>query len=228
MMKLLALLATLSFASLPPVADSQDAYYGYGGDPGPYDPVYGGYSYGLPAVEPPYGTAQGPRQGTARDDPPRGARGDERLWVPAPEYPPLDPYEMDFAAPHAGPGLYERLQSPGSPARAPVSYGAGRPSQVDAYAPPDRPMYRFRQPDGLAGGAGGAGGSEVWHRGFRFRPLTEQERERATVAPGWRPSSPGYRREAPVSPARGAAPPPDEAFGYQPDSWFQRYYGERY
>jgi hypothetical protein len=224
MMKFLAVLAMLAFASLPPTADSQDAYYGYGGDFDAYDSTYGRYEYGQPGIDSLYDPGPGGRSGTSRPEPPRGARGDERLWVPAPEYPPLDPYATDFSVPRAGPGLYEQLQAPAAAGLGARSPGAGGLPQRNPYTRPDRPRYRFRQPDAIPGGAEAA---EVWHRGFRFRPLTEQERERATGAPGWRPPAPGYRRDAPASPAR-SAPHPEEAFGYQPDSWFQRYYGERY
>jgi hypothetical protein len=58
--------------------------------------------------------------------------------------------------------------------------------------------------------------------GYRFRPVSPEELERSTGGDSWRP----IRRDDPRAAERGDSAPPD-AFGYQPDSWFRRYYGER-
>ncbi len=68
-----------------------------------------------------------------------------------------------------------------------------------------------------------------WHEspsapGYRFRPVSPEELERSAGGDGWRPIRPDDRRAAePGQPAR----PGGDAFGYQSDSWFRRYYGER-
>ena len=60
--------------------------------------------------------------------------------------------------------------------------------------------------------------------GFRFRPLSPEERERSAGSDGWRP----IRREDRGPAGHGEVEPRGaEAFGYQSDSWFRRYYGER-
>jgi hypothetical protein len=54
--------------------------------------------------------------------------------------------------------------------------------------------------------------------------VSPEELERSTGGDGWRPIRPDVRRAA----EQGESAPPDaDAFGYQPDSWFRRYYGER-
>jgi hypothetical protein len=80
--------------------------------------------------------------------------------------------------------------------------------------PSDRASYRYR----------GDGDGANWWRGYRFRPLSDSELQRM--------------RPEQVPPPRwgsaGAAPPPrgqgdrgHEVFGYEPDGWFRRYYGEQ-
>jgi len=57
-----------------------------------------------------------------------------------------------------------------------------------------------------------------WRYRYRFRPLTEQERQRMGTEMGWRPQV--------AAPLRRADPlPVEEAYGYQPDNWFLRYFG---
>jgi len=81
------------------------------------------------------------------------------------------------------------------------------------------PGYRFRgdEPGGFRGQ-----GEAPWRYGYRFRPLTEQERQRMDIGTWWRPRSPGPVRERF---RRGDPLPAEEAYGYRPDSWFSRYYG---
>jgi hypothetical protein len=60
--------------------------------------------------------------------------------------------------------------------------------------------------------------------GYRFRPMNPEELGRSAGGDGWRPIKRDDRRAAePEVPA----PPGADAFGYQQDSWFRRYYGER-
>jgi hypothetical protein len=60
--------------------------------------------------------------------------------------------------------------------------------------------------------------------GYRFRPLTEAEQERAEDVAGWRPlGRDGRRSQAPPQ----EPPREDDAYGYQSDSWFRKYYGDR-
>jgi hypothetical protein len=80
------------------------------------------------------------------------------------------------------------------------------------------PAYRFRGEEEL----GPAG--VPWRGGYHFRPLSEQELERGGFAGGWRSVAPG-----PVGVVERPPPglPANEAFGYEPESWFRRYYGDR-
>ncbi len=69
--------------------------------------------------------------------------------------------------------------------------------------------------------------------GFRFRPLTPAEQEHAAGSDGWRPTGRDDRRPPPPPPpgysgSQGeAGPGRGDAFGYEADSWFRKYYGER-
>jgi hypothetical protein len=60
--------------------------------------------------------------------------------------------------------------------------------------------------------------------GYRFRPLTPAEQERAEELVGWRPlGREGHRAQVPAQ----ETPQQDDAYGYQSDSWFRKYYGDR-
>jgi hypothetical protein len=60
--------------------------------------------------------------------------------------------------------------------------------------------------------------------GYRFRPLTPAEQERSEDVSGWRPlGRDGHRSQAPVQ----EGPSGNDAYGYQSDSWFRKYYGDR-
>ena len=77
--------------------------------------------------------------------------------------------------------------------------------------------YRFRG-DGRAAFAGW--GAMPRQPGYRFRPLTEQERLRMGSGAGWRPYAP---EQTGVRPYAVDSPPSDEAYGFWPDGWLRRY-----
>jgi hypothetical protein len=81
--------------------------------------------------------------------------------------------------------------------------------------------YRFRGDDPAGFGRWGA----APHRnGYQFRPLTEKEQERMRPTARWRMRRPSPSGERP---RRRDPLPQREAYGYQSDGWFNRYYGER-
>lgn len=81
--------------------------------------------------------------------------------------------------------------------------------------------FRFRGDKAVAEGRW----RELPHApGFRFRPLTPEELQRSTVGDGWRPIGRDDRRGAQGGEIRQRD---EDTFGYQPDSWFGKYYGER-
>jgi hypothetical protein len=97
------------------------------------------------------------------------------------------------------------------------------PSQFDMHGEPPRAAdgYRFRGDDPAGFGRWGAA---AYRNGYQFRPLTEQEQQRMSSAAQWRMRNPSPSGERP----RGLdLPPAREAYGYQSDGWFNRYYGER-
>jgi hypothetical protein len=127
-----------------------------------------------------------------------------------PSYPP--PFEESPYPPH-------RVRRPGSAA----VWGDGyreRSVMPGELPPAARQGYRFR---GDAPGFGGWGAAS-WQDGYRFRPLTEQERQQRDDMTGWLPR--GLERGG-DRPRRPGSFPADEAYGYQSDTWFRRYYGER-
>ena len=81
--------------------------------------------------------------------------------------------------------------------------------------------YRFRGDGFVDDGAWSAPGRR---NGYRFRPLTEQERERRDSVGGWRPRELERSGERPV---RRDPPPAEEAYGFESDNWFSRYYRRR-
>lgn len=108
---------------------------------------------------------------------------------------------------------------------APNGYAAGTPIFGDLpYEPASE--YRFR---GDPAGAGVSPAAPVWHEGYRFRPLTAQEREKMRAGDRWRPPRRGRPPEPePGTEWPGGGLPAEEAFGYEPDNnWFRRFYGER-
>lgn len=94
---------------------------------------------------------------------------------------------------------------------------------------PDESGMRWGPPSAVAHGyhfrgddpAGFGGWGAAPHRnGYRFRPLTEQERQRAGSGTEWRPREPASARERP----RRADPlPVRDAHGYWSENWFNRY-----
>jgi hypothetical protein len=93
--------------------------------------------------------------------------------------------------------------------------------QQGSWTRPGNQGFRFRGDKGLPDGAWQDSANAP---GYRFRPLTPMELDRSSGSDGWRPISgedrhPGQAREAgPVGP---------DAYGYQSDTWFRKYYGER-
>lgn len=147
-----------------------------------------------------------------------------------------DPYGAPALDPYSGQSATSGYPSYPVP-EAETPYGrdgtrrfGGRTNGVGGYArqwgsggelPPSAARgYRFR---GDASGDGAPGASN-WRGGYRFRPLTAQERERTDGGSGWRP------REHESSGERPGKPDPlpvDEAYGYESDNWFRRYYRGR-
>jgi len=183
-------------------------------DPGPgpcaqWDPVDGQTgSYGArtqsyrPGTDQGYGRYSGryedvryPYQGQPRD----GDQGDERYasW-------PREPRAVQ--APHYGQDRVLDLQ------------GDAFPMKENRRWSPDGRPYRFRG-DAVSEARDPQG--RVPYLGFEFRPLTDRERQREHGDTGWRP---GLR--TPVQQTSAVdGPPAEEAYGFQPDAWFQRYYG---
>lgn len=94
----------------------------------------------------------------------------------------------------------------------------GRPDDRDLWSGQRQQGYRFRGDE--------APGDSAWEEspdapGYRFRPLTRAEQERASNTDGWRPLERDKGR--PVE--RPTAPP--DAFGGRSGSWFSKYYGDR-
>jgi len=61
--------------------------------------------------------------------------------------------------------------------------------------------------------------SPLWRYGYRFRPLTDQERQRMYQGDGWRPRIPNPIWERPH---QTNSLLPNDAYGYQTDSWVYR------
>ncbi|MEA3276325.1 MAG: hypothetical protein U9Q81_13750 [Pseudomonadota bacterium] len=174
-----------------------------GGRGGPFDYPYPGSDEQARFQDDEPGWVREPYQ-----PPPIGSRLNQS---PGGAYPPpaWSPDDATMYGPYGYPGI----DAP--PERAERGY-SDRPALGGL--PPAVPRgYRFR-------GDSGSGGAGSWRGGYRFRPLTEQEQQRMRSDDGWRPSSIG--RPVDRQP-RPRAFPAQEAYGYQPDSWFRRYYGER-
>ena len=98
------------------------------------------------------------------------------------------------------------------------------PGQLDMLREPSPWVadgYRFRGDDPAGFGRWGAA---PYRNGYQFRPLTEQEQQRMSSAARWRMRKPSPSGERP---RRRDPLPAREAYGYQSDGWFNRYYGER-
>lgn len=158
-----------------------------------------------------------------------------------------DPYipadELAAARRDTGPRVAEPYQRPPSPWRDPGAHsyypghedqggwglpalgddrpysGTGRPAWE--LPPQGRSAYRFRGDEALGGRAWGG----VPERdGYRFRPLSDLERDRIQRESQWwsGPAIEPRGRAQPRDPGLG-----DDAFGYEPNNWFRRHYGDR-
>lgn len=153
-----------------------------------------------------------------------------------------DPYRTDaHQAPQAGPYVdpvldggyagypmpYDQAPYGGDrvgPHDAAAAWGYRDPDQSAVrrrFSPTEANGYRFRGDDPAGFGRWGAA---PYRKGYRFRPLTEQERRRLGSGTRWRPREPEHAGERPRRPD----PLPDrEAYGYRSENWFNRYYGGR-
>jgi hypothetical protein len=147
---------------------------------------------------------------------------------------------LSVSALAAGPATWAGGGSAPSPSGTrPADLGPDLPPMVGAGS--GRPSVR-PDPVTTSGGQGAGASGEVFRfrgdktvqqapgvespfaPGYRFRPLTQAEQERAEDVAGWRPlGRDGRRSQAPPQ----EAPREDDAYGYQSDSWFRKYYGDR-
>jgi hypothetical protein len=215
------------------VESGQDSGFGY------YQPQPGVYW-----DRPDYGAGYLPD-----DDHRYGFRGSDGVYLhrDLPEWvgPPsaVDPYGLSL------PGSYYEDSAPDAGYLRPLpSYGqVPTDRELDLYGPertgqpgaptvwgeyPDRLRrgevppaqlhgYRFRG-DGPSGYGGW--GAVPGRGGYQFRPLTEQERQRSGLGSVWRPRESGRPQERPRPPD---PLPAEEAYGYEADSWFNRYFRGR-
>lgn len=125
--------------------------------------------------------------------------------------PAAQPYSPSYRDPIGGGARDYREAGPYS--------GAGRPAWE--LPPQGRSQYRFRGDEAL-GGPAWAFGPE--RDGYRFRPLTDLERDRIRGESQWWSGAAidPRGRSQPRDPRVG-----DGAFGYEPDNWFGRHYGDR-
>ena len=205
------LAALVGFIVVVPIVESrQDQAYGSAVSGYPYQEGAGVQApYGVP-----YGRSDGyGGAGTYFDGQiggvlePRGPAGYREL-------PPRGDYPEYGASWDEGPAVFPHYRREGDIGARPRLEGYQTPAvgfQGSAPVPP--PAYRFRGEEQL----GPAG--VPWRGGYHFRPLSEQELERSGYAGGWRSVAPG-----PVSVEERPPPglPADEAFGYEPESWFRR------
>jgi len=176
---------------------------------------YSDFDYGAPSRTPTEDSAS--------------TRRDGRLWVPAPPLPSedrepgfydADPYQPERSE-HGVPGLYEQFRPRSSYSG---SNWAGRESIPGSGTRHEgvvrQDHYRFRGDDESSQDSGDG---VIWRGGYRFRPLTAQERERGGARPGWRPieDARNLQQQAPRLPTAGK----DESYGYQADDWFGRHFG---
>lgn len=144
---------------------------------------------------------------------PGGGFDPERAPVPRSAYPGYSgPYPSGNRS-FPGPGSSFPASSAGRD-----SYGAGYP---ESGAGQGGEGFRFRGDKQVSDGRWRESPSAP---GYRFRPMSPEELERSTGGDGWRPITRDDRRAA----DRGDMGPADAgAVGYQSDSWFRKYYGER-
>ena len=187
-------------------------------------------SAGEPSWDPAYGyaPAQRPSSGGAAGEPPHYVQGSR------------DPYAVGGAPnglPSGGakpPSLYETLRRDPGLGRAP----SGRIEGPTSPPGPDPGRYRFR-----GDGPAVEGGEPASASDYRYRPLTDQERDRGQATSGWRPVTlPRQESPAPLNPARPSfqsdqrtggwtqgQPPYPELPGrpnHEAENWFDRHYGE--
>jgi hypothetical protein len=110
----------------------------------------------------------------------------------------------------------------GGPVGPPVGTGGlpGRSSMRGGLPPAAARGYRFRG-DGPAGFGGWD--TAPSRDGYRFRPLTKQEQQRREAGTGWRPRE---TERSGRQQLRTDRLPGEEAYGYESEIWFRRYYGE--
>ena len=146
-----------------------------------------------------------------------------RLWVPAPPLPSAaETSPVPYGAPQSKFGsLYEQLRSPNhaGPPDAGESYAPynGRESETQFFE-----GYRFRRREQDQEAPEG-----IWYQGYRFRPLTEQERARMQATPGWRPWE--KRPRMPREPARSLPRSGERRPRLSPkeEDWFHRHFGRQ-
>jgi hypothetical protein len=203
-------------------------YYELAGDYARYPDEYPAQARSMD----PYAGGYDPSYPTERQEARGGRQREPRPWVQVPDpiaRPGYDAGPMpgayrDDGGYRSGPGLYEQFAMPyGSPSSAWPS-AVREPTLSRPPLPPERRQgYRFRGDERYGADAWGG---DFRQGDYRFRPLTDQEldRQRGDLSP-WRApaayAAPPRRPEVPVG------VPDEEAYGYQPDSWFRRYYGER-
>lgn len=222
MMKLPALLFATALLSFATLSGSRVSGQEFGS--GAYSPGPGGYS----DRSEPFGGYGVPQNDTSRGFPEQvNPQIGAAEWIsehdlapggmsPASRYPvgsdgPYSPGPQGREMHHGG-----RYRQSGAPGGAEAS-SWWRPSLSEKLPSDGRRGYRFRGDDR---GLGATRGDVSWGGGYRFRPLTDQERAR--MGGVWRPSdsaSSGPER------SRGSnGVPVEETYGYRPDGWFQRYY----
>lgn len=141
---------------------------------------------------------------------PRGALERDPGPVPLPAYPGSDtPGDRSFPGPGSSfPGFSDGRDA----------YGVGHPKSGVGLGGEG---FRFRGDKQVSDGRWRESPSAP---GYRFRPMSPDELERSAGGDGWRPIRRDDRRAA----ERDEMGPADAgAFGYQSDSWFRRYYGDR-
>lgn len=217
---LVSWLSTAPPAFSHPCPDDGSYPFPDGGYPNPaavYGTPYGDSPLGFPAGNRPYPRGELPDRAFEgyRRDPCRAPGSDiDREPTPGGDFRSAPPSE-GRAHSWAGSRHWNmpETRTPGCSSQAPV---AGELPLVPARG------YRFR--DGMSTGYADQGATP-WRNAYRFRPLTEQERRRMGAETGWRPRP---RVAAPDEGRLRRADPlsAEEAYGYQPESWFRRYFGD--
>jgi hypothetical protein len=197
---------------LPAPALAQPAPVGGGPDPGIHP------AYGYPPMN---SGAYGAYPSASGNEP----RFD--YVVPSPQGswdPGRPPAQLPGNTGYASTDIPDYAGFPGSDPSLPVFSGSVGPysgAHVGAGERQGNEGFRFRGDKAVS--------DAPWHEspsvpGYRFRPVSPEELARSAGSDGWRPIRPDDGRAAERDqPAR----PGGDAFGYQSDSWFRRYYGER-